>query len=339
LLVLLTFFTAGLLRQFHEGTPLSPYVPPVVGSLLFAGIFFLLLVAAREFRRGAVPGPGVRLGSLTPLLLMLLIEKWISLALYNPIFYFLTAAQGSPEMLDAELRAFAGCGLLLVCLLVARLSAPTRRKTWRRARPARFPAAASAVLVVVCATYALIALLSYALGGSLQLAWPAPSELLVWTLGGQALLAFAEEVYYRGLLMSEVERLAPRLGVRTATGRRWLALGTTSVLFGMEHLHVSLAVGVMGRQLVFTVALGILFGLLVMISANLHFTAALHAWINWLLLGAAPHFVTAEGKPALPSGTYIGLTLILAFVLAWALQRWRHAGPLASVARARSSAE
>jgi len=230
-------------------------------------------------------------------------------------------------------------GLLLVCVVVARLSAPTRRKTWRRARPARWPAAMAAVAVIVGATYLLIGLLSWGLSGPLALAWPAPTALLAWIVGGQALLAFAEEVYYRGLLMSEVERLAPRLGVRTATGRRWLALGCTSVLFGMEHLHVSLAVGVMARQLVFTVALGILFGLLVMISANLHFSAGIHAWINWLLLGAAPHFVTAEGTPAIPSGTYIGLTLIVAFVLAWAMQRWRHSGPLASVARARGSAD
>ena len=69
LLVLLTFFTAGLLRQFHGGTPHSPYVPPVVGSLLFAGIFFLLLVSAREWRSGAVPGAGIRLGSIVPILL------------------------------------------------------------------------------------------------------------------------------------------------------------------------------------------------------------------------------------------------------------------------------
>ena len=82
---------------------------------------------------------------------------------------------------------------------------------------------------------------------------------------------------------------------------------------------VSLAIDVMMRQLVFTIALGILFGLLVMVSANLHYAGAIHAWINWLLLGAAPHYVGPTGEPALPSGTYIGLTLILAFVLAFAM--------------------
>jgi hypothetical protein len=70
-----------------------------------------------------------------------------------------------------------------------------------------------------------------------------------------------------------------------------------------------------------------LLGILVMVSANLHFVAGIHAWINWLLLGAAPHFVDASGRAALPSGTYIGLTLVLAFVLTFAWQKWRRRAP------------
>lgn len=321
LMLLLGLFTAGLLRQFHDQTPHSPYVPPVVGSLLFAAILFLLLVASREFRRGAVPGPGVRLGSLTPLLLMLLIEKWVSLALYNPVFYVLARENAPEPLLDAQFRAFAGIGLLLVCFVVARLSVPSWRKTWRRARLSRWPVAAVAALIVVGGTYAFLGGLSWALGGGLRLAWPESTTLLWWILGGQAVLAFAEEVYYRGLLLSEVERLAPRLGAANPVARRWIALTTTSVVFGMEHLALSTALGVMGRQLIFTISLGILFGLLLMLSTNLHFVGGIHAWINWLLLGAAPYFVNGAGEPALPSGTYIGLTLILSFLMAYAIQR------------------
>jgi hypothetical protein len=67
----------------------------------------------------------------------------------------------------------------------------------------------------------------------------------------------------------------------------------------------------------------LLLGLLVMVSANLHFAGGIHAWINWLLLGAAPRFVDGTGAPALPPGPYIGLTLILSFVLAYVIQRLR----------------
>ena len=78
------------------------------------------------------------------------------------------------------------------------------------------------------------------------------------------------------------------------------------------------------RQLTFVICLGVLFGLLVMVSANLHFGAGVHAWINCLLLGAAPRFVDSTGRPALPSGTYIGLTLIMAFVLSFVYHHVRH---------------
>jgi hypothetical protein len=324
LLLLLAFFTAGLLRQFHDEVPTSPYVNPIVGSLLFLSCVFLLLVSAREWRRGAVPGPGVRLGSITPIMLMLLAEKWISLTLYEPLFAWLAPLTDPLPLLDAKFRAFAGVALILVCLLVSRFSIPTARKTWRRVRPSRWPVAAALTGMVIVGTYVILGLAAYLLGGRLELRWPEPSRLLVWILCGQAVLALAEEVYYRGLLMSEMERLAPRLGVRQAIGRRWLALTTTSVLFSMEHLRVFAPDEQILRQAVFTISLGLLLGLLIMVSANLHLGAGIHAWINWLLLGAAPHFVDASGEPALPAGTYIGLTLILAFGLLYFYQRRRH---------------
>ena len=77
-------FTAGLLRRYNDGIPASPFLHPLAGNLLFAAIFVLLLVASRERSAGAVPGPGVRLGSLTPLLLMLLITCAISESTLTP---------------------------------------------------------------------------------------------------------------------------------------------------------------------------------------------------------------------------------------------------------------
>jgi len=322
-LVLLTCFTAGLLRQFHDETPRSPYVPPVVGSLLFAAWVFLLLVTVREWKRGAVPGPGVRLGSITPILLMLLVEKWVSLSLYNPLFYWIAPHDATSAQLDAWFHAFGGAGLLGVCVVVARFSAPTARKTWRRASPQRWPSAVLQILVAVVAVYGGLALLTWLLGSELPVKWPRAGSLLVWTLAGQALLGFAEEVYYRGLLLSEVERLAPRLGIRNAAGRRWTALGLTAAVFGMEHLRVGVPLEEMGRQLVFTVALGLLLGVLTMLSANLHLAGALHAWINWTLLGAVPRFVDSTGRSVLPSGTYIGLALVATLLVAYAVRRRR----------------
>jgi membrane protease YdiL (CAAX protease family) len=212
---------------------------------------------------------------------------------------------------------------MTVCLVVGWVSIPTMRKVQRRSRPSRWPIAAVGTAIVIGSSYLLLAGLNSLLGGGLRLHFPKPSSLLLWVVGGQSVLAFAEELYYRGLLLGEMQRLAPRLGIRGTTARRWVALGSTSLLFGFEHLAIGPPWGQSMRELVFVIALGLLFGILVTISTNLHFVGGVHAWINWLLLGAAPYFVDASGRPALPAGTYIALTLILAFLLTYAFHAWR----------------
>jgi membrane protease YdiL (CAAX protease family) len=321
LLILGTFGTAALLRQFHHETPTSPFVSPIIGSALFAAIFLLMLVTAWERRQGSITGKGIRLGSITPLLIILLVEKWASLFIYPALFVYFSPEFLEPAFADMLFRAFAGISLISVCIAAGWFSIPTMRKVSRRARPARWPSAALAVFGVVGGSYLILAILSAVLGDGLRLKMPEISPLLMWVLGGQAILAFAEELYYRGLLMGEMERVIPRLGIRNAVARRWIALLTTSLLFGLEHLALGSPWSQSFRELTFVVALGLLFGILVTISSNLHFVAGVHAWINWLLLGAAPQFVNEAGRPALPPGAYIALTLILAFVLTVTMRR------------------
>ncbi len=317
----LAFFTAGLLRQHHDRIPASPYVSPVVGSLLFAAVFLLLLVAARERRLGALREHGVRVGSLTPILLILLVEKWVSMSFYNPAFSWVSSAQSGDALLDAQYRAFAGMALLTVCVLLGAFSPPAGHRTWRRSSPARWPAAAFGTALVIAATYLVLSGASAAMGGGLHLAWPTVDRLWLWVVIGQALRAFSEEVYYRGLLLAEMERLAPRLGMHAPSARRWTALVPTALLFSLEHVTLSPNRGQMGREAVFTFSLGLLLGILVMVTNNLHFAAGLHAYVNWLLLGAAPRFLDSSGQVALPPGTYVGLALVLAFVLSFFTQR------------------
>ena len=320
-LLAITFLTAGLLRQYHAETPRSPFAPALVGSLLFAVVFLLLLVAAREWRLGPKPGRGVRFGSLAPILLMLLAEKWISIGLYPPVFMVVTPMHAPDAELDAWYRAFAGAGLLLSCVLLGAFSPPAAGKTWKMSRPSTWPAGAAGTALAVGGTYALLWGASRALGGEFSLSWPRPGPLLVWVLAGQALRAFSEEVYYRGLLLNEMLRIAPRLGARGPASRRWAALVPTSVLFALEHLVVGPPWDAPLRQAVFIGSLGLLFGILVIATSNLHFAAGIHAWINWLVLGAAPHFVDATGKAVLPAGTYVGVALALTFVIAFLWSR------------------
>jgi membrane protease YdiL (CAAX protease family) len=321
LLLGITFLTAGVLRQFHSEIPHSPYVNPLVGSLLFAAVFFLLLVAAREWRLGGLPGHGIRLGSITPILLMLLLEKWISIGLYDPIFSLVAPAGLDDANLDARYRAFAGVGLLATCALLSGFSPPAWRRTWRRIRPSRWPSGILGVAAVAVTTYLLLWGLAAVMGSGLTVRWPAPGALLAWVLGGQALRAFAEEYYYRSLLLTEMQRLAPRLGLKTPVAARWAALLPTSLLFGMEHVRLGPPWEGPLREAAFTLALGLLLGILVLLTENLPLVAGIHALVNWIVLGAAPRFVDGGGHSALPAGTYVGLALAFAFVLAFVLQR------------------
>jgi membrane protease YdiL (CAAX protease family) len=315
-IVLSGLFTAGLLRQFHEATLRAPFLPPALGSLSFACIVVLVLVGIRERSLGAVGGRGVRLGSLTPLLLLLFVEKWASQALAPAVVGAAVRAASTPAEADARLRAFSGVALLALAVALSFLSTPARRTVLRWTRPSRWPAAAAGTLLAGAATFAVLAGLALGLGAGLRLAVPDLDRTWAWVFGGQAVRAFAEEIYFRGLVLAELLRLMPRLGISDAAARRWVALTAAALLFGLE--HASLGAGAV-RLAVFTVSLGILFGLLVLVTANLHYAAGIHALVNWVLLGAVPQLVDASGRPALPSGTWVGLVLIFAFVLAFLL--------------------
>ena len=317
-----TFLTAGMLRQFHEHTPASPYAPPAVGSLLFAAVIFVLLIWSWESRRGPSPGPGVRLGSLTPLLAMLLTEKWISIFLYQPVFDRFVPAELAPAvMVDAWYRAFAGGGLLLSCGLLWPFSPPAARRVAASLSLRRLLEGIVVTAIAVGATYAALGLVPRLLGAPFTWRGPRLDALGLWVAGGQTLRAFAEELYYRGLLQQECGRLAPRLGARSPAARRWAALLPPSLMFGLEHFVLAPGGEQALERFVFSASLGVLFGLLVLVSRSLWLPALVHAWINVLLLGAAPVWLDGSGRPAPASGTYVALSLAFAFVAVYLLRR------------------
>ncbi|MDX1388745.1 MAG: CPBP family intramembrane glutamic endopeptidase, partial [Acidobacteriota bacterium] len=208
-----------------------------------------------------------------------------------------------------------GAGLLAVCLLLAAFSKPAARRTWRVARTRHIPIALVATAIIVAGTYGVL-WAGLALAGRPARFWfPTLDSLVLWILVGQAFRAFAEEIYYRGLLLAEMQRLAPRLGVSNVAARRWVALSFTSILFGMEHLYLAGSFEETARRLIFTVSLGLLFGLIVLMSVNIYLAVGLHTWMNWLLLSAAPRFADDAGGSILAPGAYIGVALVLTFVL------------------------
>ncbi len=316
-------FTAGLLRRFHDETPRSPFVHPAVGSLLFAGLILLILAGARERALGPNRGAGVRLGTLTPLMLMLFLEKWVANTWYAPLFAAWGPASGPEALVDARFRAFAGGGLLVVCALLAGSFPPVRRRLLRAAGRSAWTTGFLAALLGIAGCYALLGGAGVALGQPMRLATFMAGPLMAWTLAGQALLALGEEGYYRGLLLFELQRIAPRLGVRRPAARRWLALVWTSALFALEHFTWQESLEAMARRGVFTFFLGMLLGIAVLAAGNVPLAALLHAFTNWAVLGAVPLYTDETGGALLPPGVYIGLALSLAFVALFALRRGR----------------
>lgn len=321
LLVAMAMFTSGLLRQFHDLTPASPFLAPSVGSLLFACVLFLFLVAARERQVGAAPGPGVRLGSITPILLILLVEKWISSSFYQPLFALAAPADLPDAAADAWFRMMCGILLLAIVLITSRFSRPaasfvrTRLSGWKAA------SGVATAVVAIGGGGLILALIAKVAGSTVSVPLPHPQGPLAVVLVGQSMIALAEETYFRGLLLGELLRLAPRLGLRAAPARQWVALALTSVVFGMEHVGSSSGWSDGARQLVFALALGALLGMIVLLTDNLWFAASLHAWINWVLLGAAPQLAYGPAQAGLPPGASVSLTLITAFIAAFVLQR------------------
>ena len=321
LLIAMGMFTAGLLRQFNDLTPTSPFLAPAVGSLLFACVLFLMLVAARERQIGAAPGPGIRLGSLTPILLILLVEKWISSSFYPPLFALAAPADLPDAAADAWFRLMCGAGLLAVVLLTSRFSRPAA--SWVRTRIFGFNAVVGigTAAIAIGGAGGILAVIAMAAGSAISVLPPHPQGPFLVVLLGQAAIALGEETYYRGLLLGELLRLGPRLGLHAPAGRRWVALSVSSLLFGMEHVGSSSGWGDGARQMVFALALGTLLGMIVLVTDNLWFAASLHAWINWLLLGAAPRLAYGPAQADLPPGASVSLTLIAAFLAAFVLQR------------------
>ena len=204
------------------------------------------------------------------------------------------------------------------------LSRPARATLLRWTRPSRWPRAALGTVLVGAATFGLLYGLTLALGAAPRIELPPLNATWAWVFLGQGVRAFAEEVYFRGLLLAELFRLAPRLGLARGPARRWAALSITALLFGLE--HVTLTSGVL-QLIVFTVSLGVLFGLLVLVTQNLHYAAGIHALINWVLLGAVPRLVDAGGRPMPASGSWVGLALVFAFVLAFLVHGRRGGSP------------
>jgi membrane protease YdiL (CAAX protease family) len=154
----------------------------------------------------------------------------------------------------------------------------------------------------------------------IHLRWLGYGRFTGLVLASQALIAFAEEFYYRGLLQSELAFLLPALGVTRQRIRLATAAGLISIAFTLEHFVGLGAATVDVRRMLFTFTCSLLLGILLILADNLWFCAGCHFVVDMLVLPtsrATPsglQFVDGHGRTLLDPSLYICVFFSLVFV-------------------------
>lgn len=332
IILLGAILTAGILRQFHETIPSSPFLPWPIRSLLFFLVLILFLSFARGWgSRQEIPYAGAGLKRVNflaflPLLLALMLEKWVSITFYGPLFYRINGESITPATFDALYVIESAAGLFLITLLLIPLFRRLFPMLRRYLAPQGIALAAAGILIALAGLFGGLALLlSLAGAEGFRLRWTGFGRVTVLILLGQGLIAFAEEFYYRGILQTELAFLLPSLGV---AGRRvrWLsAVFLISAAFGLEHLVWTDTYSEDLRRFLFTFGCSFFLGTLLVLLDNLWLNASCHLVLNLFSLGLDPatrgsglQFVNEQGQPLFEASIYIFLFLILLFVFTYA---------------------
>jgi membrane protease YdiL (CAAX protease family) len=351
LILLGGILTAGILRQFHETIPSSPFLPWPIRSLLFFLVLVLFLTFARGWgRRQEIPYAGAGLTrvnflAFVPLLIALMLEKWVSITFYRPLFYTINGTEMPSRKFDAlyvidrrSVCSSSPCSSSLSFAASFRCSAaiwPHPGSSWR-----------SGIAVGLAGVFGgLAALLTLSGAEGFALRWSGFGRWSVLILAGQALIAMAEELYYRGLLQTELAFLLPSLGVGRRRVRWLTAVLLISLAFAIEHVVWSESPSQDVRRFVFTLGCAFFLGTLMALLDNLWLNAACHLVLNFFSLGLDPatrggglQFVNDVGQPIFEPSIYISLFLILIFIFAYGRIAMSHRRAAARLADSSSPA-
>jgi len=324
ILLLSAVATAAMLRQFHDRTPESQILPWPIRSLLFFLLVILFLVFLRGWgRRQELPYAGERLEqvnllSLVPFLIAIVGEKWFSITFYAPVLAAGSRA-GLPEpVLNALGVLLAGLGILVVAFALLPL--------FPRLRPlVREYLSARSLLLAVVGTVGVLGLLYGCMGAGLlafgdREAFLLPRWYGSWAgirFSGQALIALGEEIYYHGLLQSELIFLLPALGLRHSIGARIAGVGIIACQFALEHAGGSSAAEAISI-FIYTAMVGAFLGTLLLTIRSIWLCALTHFALNLFAVGGGLQFTDAIGAPLFEQPMlYVALYLILLTLLVY----------------------
>ena len=345
-ILLAAILTAGLLRQFHSAIPTSPFLPAPIGSLLFFLLVILFLVFARGWgRRQEVPYAGKGLSqvnflAMLPLLIALMLEKWVSITIYGPLWGAVNGTRLRADLYNVLYLLESAVGLLVVSVALL----PLFTRLWpllrKFLRPRRIPFAAASIAFAQLVLYGgLWAFFRIAGGGGIHLRWLGFGRFTGLLLLAQGLIAFAEELYYRGILQTELAFLLPALGVKRQRPRLAIAAGLISIAFALEHFAGSSGSVSDAQRMVFTLTCSLLLGVLLILADNLWLCTGCHFVLDILVLPSGRltpsglQFVDSAGRTLLDPSLYVCVFFSLIFVCTYArtgigVALRRHGGPL-----------
>jgi len=326
-LLLLTLVGSSLIRQLHvfvpEWGPLSwPDRSPLYAALVL--FFILLLAAPLEGRpqRSALQGRRLLAAALAPLLVALVYEKILSITLYDALLEHALRWAPIRNHLDAWIHVVIGTGMTIAVLLLVPLMRGVRFADFGGRR--LLGSAVSLQLGALGLSYMLVAALALMLGGLAarpSLVVPAFGGALA-LMAGHIVRAMAEEFYYRGLLQRELSSLGSALGVRSDRNAQALGVALVALGFGLEHFNFGEPLAASYRGFAYAVAVGFLFGYLLIWSGNVLFCGLVHATHNLATAGLLPRLTTADGDLLLSPDAMIYVYLIATFLAVFAAQAW-----------------
>ena len=322
-LAVLLVVLLGSAMQDVLGIP-RPRVGGLPGPLSDPAFLLLLaMVAALTWRRTRVsqPGDGIPPLALLPLAVAILgmraavdhtwswLEQW-------------TATPAVPISLSAPLHRLGMGGVLLGTLALLLLLVPRFRvriqeftSTQRLRSGVYFTVS---VLLVVYAVLLWVGLV-VAGPGQIQFQWPklvGSSAALVFA---QAVIALGEEIFYRGVLQTEVKRLLDAAGLRRPRDRRLVAIGAISLLFALEHVAYGMPSQLFWATFLYAFSMSVLFGYLFELTGNLALCSLAHFFNNLMVLRLVPALALPGPVPAFGDMVYMAAFLLVTFSLLFLL--------------------
>jgi membrane protease YdiL (CAAX protease family) len=324
-LIAITLLGSSLIRQLHEYIPEWGPLPWPVRSPLYVALvlLFLILLATPvpgAARRRVAAGRRVFLFALAPLLVALVYEKVLSITLYEALLDHAMRFSLVRNHLDAWIHIVIGLGMMTAVLLLLPLMGGVRLRDY-----VSLPRLGSGLLLQIMAlvaAYAILATLAPSLGGGtirpvlLFPAGAAAGTLLI----GHVTRAMAEEFYYRGLLQKELGFLGPGLGISDGRNAQAVAVALVALGFGMEHFRFGAPLAESYRGFAYAVAIGCLFGYLLIWTGNVLLCGLVHATNNLATAGLLPRLEAQDGSVLVPPDTLLYVYLILVFLIVFTIQ-------------------